>query len=211
MKNKFHHADALAVAQFIYKCLAPVCERIEIAGSICRQVPQVGDAELVYVSRPGAVDMFGTPIGQDAASEVIAMMEADGILRRRLNRAGNISSWGESNKFAVYQGGAGRPPHPKPVGCGMEPFPVDLFAANAQNFISLMVCRTGPRDAVVSICQRAQAFRMHYHPYDGLRPFGAERKVIHPQTQEEFFDLLKWPCLPPSERHLLEDMVGDPL
>ena len=43
------HAQMLTVANALVKLLAPACHRIEIAGSLRRGVPMVGDIELVAV------------------------------------------------------------------------------------------------------------------------------------------------------------------
>lgn len=44
-------AQARAVADLLVSYLAPACERIEIAGSIRREVPEVKDIELVAIPR----------------------------------------------------------------------------------------------------------------------------------------------------------------
>ena len=51
-------SEALAVAQKIYDLLAPICERVAIAGSLRREKPDVGDIEMVCVPMP-EVDLFG--------------------------------------------------------------------------------------------------------------------------------------------------------
>lgn len=59
------HAEALAVARELILRLAPVCERIAIAGSLRRQQSEVGDIELVAIPRyDHARDLFGAIIGQ---------------------------------------------------------------------------------------------------------------------------------------------------
>ncbi len=53
-------AAARQTAEYIANTLAPFCDRIEIAGSIRRGRPQVGDIELVALPRR-PVDLFGVP------------------------------------------------------------------------------------------------------------------------------------------------------
>ena len=48
--------EAEPIAQGVVKQLEPYCLRIEIAGSIRRKRPEVGDIEVVYIPRMG--DMF---------------------------------------------------------------------------------------------------------------------------------------------------------
>jgi DNA polymerase (family 10) len=50
-KTKAPHAERLALAEHLLELLRPACERIEIAGSLRRQRPLVGDVELVAIPR----------------------------------------------------------------------------------------------------------------------------------------------------------------
>lgn len=54
-------AQAQAIAERLRSELAPACERIEIAGSIRRQRPDVGDIELVAIPKVVMIqgDLFG--------------------------------------------------------------------------------------------------------------------------------------------------------
>lgn len=58
--KKRPYAELLPIAQRILDGLAPYCQRIEIAGSLRRERPLVGDIELVAVPKFGA-DLFGQP------------------------------------------------------------------------------------------------------------------------------------------------------
>ena len=49
-KRKLRLAQAEKIAQWLARELAPACERIEIAGSIRRHEPLVGDIEIVAIS-----------------------------------------------------------------------------------------------------------------------------------------------------------------
>ena len=56
--------EATGLAGELVALLQPACERIEIAGSIRRQRPDVGDVELVVVPRLKApLGLFGEPAG----------------------------------------------------------------------------------------------------------------------------------------------------
>lgn len=52
-KTRWPHAEALEIAEEIKEALAHHCERIEIAGSIRRKKPEVGDIELLFVPKTG--------------------------------------------------------------------------------------------------------------------------------------------------------------
>ena len=59
MKDKTYPYDqALAIAQDILEQLRPYCERIQIAGSLRRECPQVGDIELVVIPKPYETGLF---------------------------------------------------------------------------------------------------------------------------------------------------------
>ena len=59
-KQKIPLETAKEIAERVIEKLAPLCERIEIAGSIRRQKAEVGDIEIVAIPRP-ITDMFGNP------------------------------------------------------------------------------------------------------------------------------------------------------
>ena len=59
-KQKLPLAQARQIAESVIVRLEPYCERIEIAGSIRRQKPEVGDIEIVAIPKP-TFDLFGTP------------------------------------------------------------------------------------------------------------------------------------------------------
>lgn len=90
-KTAMLYDQALAIAGHMVDFLQPRCQRIEIAGSLRREKPVVGDIEIVAIPRP-ALDMFAQPIP----------MERDHAL--------NYVDWGEvgdlgknGNKFKQVQ------------------------------------------------------------------------------------------------------------
>lgn len=54
--------QATAIAERVKAQLAPHCERIEIAGSIRRRKPDVGDIEMVAIPKPYDVGLFASGI-----------------------------------------------------------------------------------------------------------------------------------------------------
>lgn len=64
MKNKLPLETALLYANDIVNELSPLCERIEIAGSIRRKKDEVGDIEIVAIPNC-KMDMFGEVISGD--------------------------------------------------------------------------------------------------------------------------------------------------
>lgn len=59
-KTKIPLAQAQVLADKIIKELAPVCERVQVAGSVRRQKAEIGDIEIVAIARH-QLDLFGTP------------------------------------------------------------------------------------------------------------------------------------------------------
>lgn len=65
MKNKVSLEYAEATANIIIDYLKPYCERIEIAGSIRRRKPEVGDIEICAIPKMVEVkDMFDIPVSK---------------------------------------------------------------------------------------------------------------------------------------------------
>jgi DNA polymerase/3'-5' exonuclease PolX len=62
-------AQARAVADALLDYLTPVCHRIEIAGSLRRMRPMVGDIELVAIPQMDA-DLFGNPTETSAIDTI---------------------------------------------------------------------------------------------------------------------------------------------
>lgn len=52
LKKRWPYAEALKIASAVVEELRPHCEKIEIAGSIRRKKPEVGDIEIVAIPKP---------------------------------------------------------------------------------------------------------------------------------------------------------------
>jgi len=74
MKINMPLNEALALAETVKAALLPGCERIEIAGSLRRRKPEIGDIELVAVPKQETVaDLFGKPVAvRSLLDDVIA-------------------------------------------------------------------------------------------------------------------------------------------
>ena len=113
-------AEARAFAEEIVLDLRPFCDRIEIAGSIRRGEPHVGDVDLVVIPRSEhrQFDLFGAPVGAptDLLHEHVAALLAAGKVEKRRDRSGR-TFWGQRDKRLLWCDGAA-------VG-----IPVDVFGA----------------------------------------------------------------------------------
>lgn len=112
--------DMLPVAERIAARLAPHCLRIEIAGSIRRQCPIIGDIEIVAIPRP-VYGMFNIPTGK---TEIGDRLEWDNIpMTKNGPRYKQFTIEDEGNEYQV-----------------------DLFLANEDNWGLILLLRTGPAE-----------------------------------------------------------------
>jgi DNA polymerase/3'-5' exonuclease PolX len=184
MKTKYPRREAMEVAAALCEELEPYTHRIVVAGSLRRMKEFVGDIEILFVP------MFETRKRDlldietfDSASEQIDRMVRNGILFKRPNAKGGFS-WGAKNKLAVHRSG----------------IPVDLFTATHANWYNYMVCRTGPGDSNIRICNAAIAKGWKWCPYgDGFeRPGTGEKHIV--TSEKEVFDFVGLPYNEPHKR-----------
>jgi DNA polymerase/3'-5' exonuclease PolX len=149
LKVKWSRSAALEVARELCDRLEPFCERLIVAGSIRRRKAEVGDVEILYISRTEKrpLDMFATE-AVSLADEEITRMLADDTLTKRLSKTGG-TAWGDKNKFAVHRSGV----------------PVDLFRTVEESWFNYLVCRTGPADSNARIATEAQRRGYRWNPY----------------------------------------------
>lgn len=88
MKTKIPYKEALSLAEELLCLLRPSCQRIEVAGSLRRRRPEVGDIELVCIPKPQE-DLFGEMqyylFGIDQALEKSGLKrELDGPRQKRI-------------------------------------------------------------------------------------------------------------------------------
>lgn len=133
-------ADVLPIAERLVAALAPACDRIEIAGSLRRQKPQVRDIEIVAIAKVDdqpSDDIWGTPEPVDRLEGSIASALRAGFIAPRdveQHRAdGSIefqTKLGPAFKALVFQG-----------------IPVDLFIVRPPATWGVIFgLRTGPGD-----------------------------------------------------------------
>lgn len=195
-KPKFPHAKAMAVAEKIVEALAPVCARIEIAGSLRRKKPLVGDVEIVYVPKftevPDARELFpGKLIRVNATDLIIAELIERGSLARRPKTDGKTFTWGEWIKLAVA------------VKTGV---PVDLFATTQEDWWNVLVCRTGSAESNTRIAGEALRRGWQWNPSPsggGFRREAAhdrEAEFVRMHSEEEVFRFVGLDYLEPEKR-----------
>lgn len=182
-------ALALPVARYLLQVLAPCCERIEIAGSIRRLKPTVGDIELVCVPRVviGPPDLLGKPQWQvSILDEKLLQLAQRAELRPRVNAEGRNVGYGPLNKYMLHV----------PTG-----IPVDLFVTTKENWGMALVVRTGPKDFNTMLFATLRWSGYEGHAYAGVTAPGTAREIGCPDEQT-VFNLAGWPYVQPEQREM---------
>jgi DNA polymerase/3'-5' exonuclease PolX len=182
-KRKWPHADALAVAEELVAVLAPFCSRIEIAGSLRRKKPMVGDVEILFVPKfeDRACDLIGTIEPFNVAELELGCMLGRGQISKRPNINGTFA-WGAKNKLALHRSG----------------IPVDFFTTSEASWHNYLVCRTGGAESNVAICNAAIKKGFKWEPYSaGFYRIG---HTVPMHSEREVFEFVGLPFLPPESR-----------
>jgi DNA polymerase/3'-5' exonuclease PolX len=186
-EQRYEWGKAHAVAEEVCAQLRPGCLRIEIAGSLRRMKPDVGDIEILYIPIMQAAkdpeDLFAMQ-SVDCAEDGIRVMVATGILERRLNTLGR-ETYGPLNKLMLH------------VASGI---PIDLFAATEENWFNYLVCRTGPADLNARIATAAQSIGWKWKPYScGFLELD-NGQVARMESEEDVFNFVGIPYMEPEAR-----------
>ena len=172
-REKVPLALAEVTGKSLIQMLADTCERIDMAGSVRRQVFEVGDIELLCIPKAGAVDLFGEPVTSESMLDLRCRYLIDqGVLAPWPNKVGAVTS-GPLNKLLL---------HPA-TGIG-----ADVFAISAENWGMAMVVQTGPVGFNVRMMSRFRELGMAGHAYGGVTSEGEELQC---PTEERVFELLE--------------------
>lgn len=125
-------ADADRVAAELLVVLGPACERIEVAGSVRRRRPDVGDIELVAVPT-----LVGVP----------GLFEPTGSVNRLWDLVNNlVGRPGEPRLLATHQSDPKMGERYAKLRHPASGLQVDLFTARPETFGLILLIRTGPAD-----------------------------------------------------------------
>jgi len=165
---------ATHIAQGIRDQLAPLCEQIEIAGSIRRQRAEVGDVDLVILPKAGQT----------------AAIKQRCALRCRVVRDG------EQN--CIYQLTL-----PDKVEFQIDVFLArpsrqDLLEAVPGNFGTLLICRTGSKEHNIFLVEHAKRLGLRWNPYRGV--INSAGHVLASATEADIFTALDLPFIAPEKR-----------
>lgn len=160
-------------AEKIVAALSPMAKRIEIAGSIRRNKPMVGDIDLVIEPKPGQLHAI-----------------KQRCLTGTLTSGNMVMMDGEMN-FIMMLGTVqldiffARPAVP------------DLFNPKPANFGSLLLCRTGSKEHNIWLIGEAKARGLAWLPYEGVVKDG---RVVAGETEEDIFRALRLEYVKPENR-----------
>jgi DNA polymerase/3'-5' exonuclease PolX len=161
---------AKAIAEQLKTRLQVACHRIEIAGSVRRQKPDVGDIELLVIPR-----------GNMLEKELHDMM-MENVLAMRLNKRGN-RAYGPKNKLMVHL----------PSGIG-----VDIFSTDEQCWPVALVVRTGGEKTNRRIAMAAIRMGWHLKAYGW--GFATPQGEVVCHSEREVFEFVGLTYLPPEKR-----------
>lgn len=184
-KQKWPLRDVKPLAQELLDLLRPACERVEIAGSIRRWAPTVGDIELLCITRPGLAvqaSMFGDVPSPALLDARLDELLAAGVLAKRPNRNGSYT-YGAQNKLLLHK---------------KSGVPVDVFSTTAENWGMALFVRTGCAEWNVGAMSAFLKRGMRGHAYGGVTT-AAGSQVPCPNEQD-VFTLLGWPWTEPPVR-----------
>lgn len=169
--------DACRIADRIKAELAPMCERIEIAGSLRRGRPEVNDIDFVILPKPGQID----------------------AIKARCEKKCAVVKDGDQNYIVRLPECGGRP------GSGFQVdilfarhAAADLLQRVPGNFGTLLLCRTGSTAHNIYLVEHAKTRGFTWNPYKGV--LDGEGFVIASETEEEIFDMLALNFVPPANR-----------
>jgi DNA polymerase/3'-5' exonuclease PolX len=180
-------AEATALATELVDLLRVFCARIEIAGSVRRRRPDIGDLELVVVPQMARrYDLFGEPAGVPVSmlDDRIAYVLETGALAPRLTDAGQ-QRLGGKYKALVYQGMA-----------------VDLFITSPECWGVIYTIRTGPADfshRLVTPRQQGGLLPNYLRVREG-RLVGTDGQPLDTPSEESVFQAIGLPWIAPEDR-----------
>lgn len=202
--TRYQLAEAEAIADEIVEHLAPVCERLAVAGSIRRRVPTIGDVEIVAVPayRQQILSLFDdglvpelAPI--DCLDELLNDLRSKIDVRKRRDKNGR-TSWGPSDKRLLWRYGA----------ASTDWIAVDVFGARLETWGAKLALRTGPWQFSKRLVTHAGGGRDGVLAGDlvfrdgGLYRYdpGARRHFVPTPDEETLFAELGLPYVAPEHR-----------
>lgn len=170
-------ARAEQLAKAIAAELSPGCQRIEIAGSIRRRKPDIGDIEICAIPKMGT-DLLGEPLGA-ALDPILAELVASG-------RFTTLKGGDRYKQFVVNKHG----------------IKLDLFLTDAECWGVIFTIRTGSATfshKLVTPKSIGGLLPSHLRVQGG-RLRDSDGKAIQTREERELFDAIGLPWIEPEKR-----------
>jgi hypothetical protein len=189
------HAQAVTELDDFRALIRPdlYAERWEVAGSIRRQSPEVGDCDIVAIPKFGDMpvegDLFGATTRQNLLWARVDDLVKLGTFAKHVKdtEAGPRTKWGDKTRAIEFRGTA-----------------YEITICDEANWFLWLAIRTGPgvlsKELVTRLPQRGYTFtgdhNFHLETRDGM---SAPKPVI-PASEQEVFQLAGISYKPPHQR-----------
>jgi DNA polymerase (family 10) len=173
--------EAVALADKVVSVLGPLCERVEVVGSIRRQKPDVNDIDIVAIP---AVCSSQSPLGTTIAygqNETWKQLIPQALMRNLLSSNQQLGQ--ELMRFRFRDNG----------------LQVDMYRARVETWGVLLLVRTGSQEHNVKLCSLARSKGLMLSAARGMMRDG---KVVASRTEEEIFAALGLPFVEPKDREV---------
>jgi DNA polymerase (family 10) len=172
--------DAQVLAAKVCSALAPLCEKIEVAGSIRRGKAEVGDIDLVVL--PKAVDLPGGLCG-------IVKVDPSTVWKNLIPKA--------LLKSGLQLEVSGQELHRFSFPSGVQ---VDVYRARPETWGVILLVRTGSKEHNVKLCSLARYKGLMLSASQGV--MDVERRVLASISEEEIFAALGLAFVKPKDREV---------
>ncbi len=180
MKQKYGLYFMTRLAHQVKGQLAPYCDRIEIAGSVRREKPEVSDIEVLCIPKPAPLTLLGGADLDLLTGYLRQEVTTGKVWAKRPNERGAFT-FGIQNKLLLYR-----------------EIPIDVFSTDAKNWGMSLFVRTGPAEWNIKAMAAFKAAGMQGHAYGGVT--GQDGKDINCPEEADVFKLLGIPYVEPSKR-----------
>jgi DNA polymerase/3'-5' exonuclease PolX len=172
--------------------LAPCCERVEIAGSIRRQRPDIGDIELVVIPKFARSLLDDVPGASFLDMHLVSLMA-----RRKLLRAWSENTQMESLTCRDFYVGS--------LFNERKLFKVQINISNADRWPVELAIKTGPAEfshrLVCHSDNPARGFLPHgWRIGDGWQVFDAKGERVLFESERQFIETFCGAWVPPERR-----------
>ena len=182
---RYPYKDAMPVAEEIVGWLKPYCLKIIIAGSLRRKKPDVGDIEILVISRKC---LDGISLDGISVDTKISELILRGIFSYRLNKRGS-RVYGKQNKLLVH--------------CASG-IPLDVCSTTEENWWVALVCRTGSKESNIMISMAAKKLGMKFDVFSTTEKNWATALVVRTGSKESNIKI----CMEAKKRGLKFNAYG---